>query len=200
MSEIKPIETRYKRVLFRSRLEARWAVFFDSMGISWQYEPEGFGFGGMKYLPDFLLRETKLLVNDLGCDSTKSSLEHNAIYVEIKPHTHPRFHEGLATIGFLLNHPTLLCLGSPGLTGQLGVCNQAPIAECYLHFPTYSPHRAKFNRCDWCWKSWIEEYAYQQTFHPNAPDTPCPYCCGNGQGNWIAVQDACFKASEHRFW
>lgn len=51
---IKPIETRYKGYRFRSRLEARWAVFFDTAGIKWEYEPEGFELpSGRKYLPDF---------------------------------------------------------------------------------------------------------------------------------------------------
>ena len=39
---IKAIETEYSGHKFRSRLEARWAVFFDSLGIKWEYEPEGF--------------------------------------------------------------------------------------------------------------------------------------------------------------
>jgi len=54
--KIKPIETHYKGYRFRSRLEARWAVFFDSMGIEYQYELEGFEFpNGTRYLPDFFL-------------------------------------------------------------------------------------------------------------------------------------------------
>lgn len=53
---MKPIQTRYKGYFFRSRLEARWAVFFDSLGVDWEYEPEGFEFpDGSRYLPDFLL-------------------------------------------------------------------------------------------------------------------------------------------------
>ncbi len=48
------IETRYKGYRFRSRLEARWAVFFDALGLKWEYEPEGFDLGdGVRYLPDF---------------------------------------------------------------------------------------------------------------------------------------------------
>jgi hypothetical protein len=54
--EIKALPTYYKGVKFKSRLEARWAVYFDYMGISWQYEPQGFDLGdGIRYLPDFLL-------------------------------------------------------------------------------------------------------------------------------------------------
>jgi len=51
---IKAIETKYKGYRFRSRLEARWAVFFDALGIAWEYEPEGYDLGdGVWYLPDF---------------------------------------------------------------------------------------------------------------------------------------------------
>ena len=59
MSQIKAIETFYKGYHFRSRLEARWAVFFETLGIPWKYEVEGFEreiFGEtMRYLPDFFL-------------------------------------------------------------------------------------------------------------------------------------------------
>lgn len=54
MTNLKPIETRYKGYRFRSRLEARWAVFFDALGLKWEYEPEGFELpNGVRYLPDF---------------------------------------------------------------------------------------------------------------------------------------------------
>lgn len=36
MGDITPIQTRYAGCLFRSRLEARWAVFFDHLGIRWR--------------------------------------------------------------------------------------------------------------------------------------------------------------------
>jgi hypothetical protein len=54
---IKPIETIYQGYRFRSRLEARWAVFFDALGVKWEYEREGFDLGGELgyYLPDFYL-------------------------------------------------------------------------------------------------------------------------------------------------
>jgi hypothetical protein len=52
---IKAIETSYAGCRFRSRLEARWAVFFDRMNIGWQYEPQGFVINGHPYLPDFRL-------------------------------------------------------------------------------------------------------------------------------------------------
>jgi hypothetical protein len=53
---IQAIETRYAGCRFRSRLEARWAVVFDQLGIEWEYEPEGFETSAGPYLPDFRVR------------------------------------------------------------------------------------------------------------------------------------------------
>lgn len=50
---MKAIDTEYKGHLFRSRLEARWAVFFDTIGLAWEYEKEGYEGCGIRYLPDF---------------------------------------------------------------------------------------------------------------------------------------------------
>lgn len=51
---MKAIDTLYKGNYFRSRLEARWALFFDGIGVRWEYEAEGYDLGdGVKYLPDF---------------------------------------------------------------------------------------------------------------------------------------------------
>lgn len=69
MGEIKAIETVYNGYRFRSRLEARWAVFFDAMHIEYVYEPEGFiGFDNIPYLPDFYLPEEKVYVEVKGYD------------------------------------------------------------------------------------------------------------------------------------
>jgi len=71
---IKPIETFYNGYRFRSRLEARWAVFFDAAGIKYQYEPEGFDLGdGIYYLPDFYLPDDEVWVEIKG--SAPSDIE-----------------------------------------------------------------------------------------------------------------------------
>lgn len=56
---IQAIETYYAGHLFRSRLEARWAVIFNSLGIRWEYEPQGYLVGEDRrpYLPDFYLTD-----------------------------------------------------------------------------------------------------------------------------------------------
>lgn len=53
MPELTPIKTEYRGHLFRSRLEARWALFFDLMAVRWTYEGEGYELPGGRYLPDF---------------------------------------------------------------------------------------------------------------------------------------------------
>lgn len=74
---IKAIETHYKGYRFRSRLEARWAVFFDALGIKWEYEAEGYRLpSGAHYLPDFWLPTfgggMYVEVKPIGGDLTKA--------------------------------------------------------------------------------------------------------------------------------
>jgi hypothetical protein len=49
-------ETTYAGRKFRSRTEARWAMFWDQLGIDWDWEPQGFTTAdGRPYLPDFVV-------------------------------------------------------------------------------------------------------------------------------------------------
>jgi len=75
---IAPLETRYHGCRFRSRLEARWAVFFDKLGIPWQYEPQGFQIGEETYLPDFYLPQSKTWVEVKGAE--EDFLTRGALY------------------------------------------------------------------------------------------------------------------------
>jgi hypothetical protein len=52
---MKPIETVFDGHLFRSRGEARWAVFLKALGIDYKYELEGYDLSGTWYLPDFFI-------------------------------------------------------------------------------------------------------------------------------------------------
>lgn len=54
---IKALPTKYRGITYRSRLEARWAVFFDEIGVKYHYELEGIDLGHVWYLPDFFLYE-----------------------------------------------------------------------------------------------------------------------------------------------
>ena len=75
---IKPIKTFYKGIEFRSRLEARWARFFDACGVRWDYEQEGYELGyGRRYLPDFL-------VHNVGIYGSEKKGIYFDIYFEVK--------------------------------------------------------------------------------------------------------------------
>ena len=60
------IETKYAGCMFRSRTEARYAVMFDTLGVEWQYELQGFDLPSGNYLPDFFLPETETWVEIKG--------------------------------------------------------------------------------------------------------------------------------------
>jgi len=51
IDHIKAVPTVYAGVQFRSRLEARWAAFFDGLGWKWMYEPAELN----GWIPDFRL-------------------------------------------------------------------------------------------------------------------------------------------------
>ena len=63
---IKAIPTWYNGILYKSRLEVRYSVFFDNLEIEHIYEDQGYDLDGVAYLADFRLP-------DMGC------------YIEIKP-------------------------------------------------------------------------------------------------------------------
>ena len=56
---IKAIETEYAGILFRSKLEAMHAKFFDENKIEWHYEPHIIQSSVGDYLPDFYLPRIK---------------------------------------------------------------------------------------------------------------------------------------------
>lgn len=96
-----PIPTRYKGYHFRSRLEARWAVFFDQLELGWEYEPQGYVLDGTPYLPDF-----KLVLPD---DSL--------VFAEVKP-TEADWHEGrhirlCRALARDTGWPVILLIGAP---------------------------------------------------------------------------------------
>jgi hypothetical protein len=72
---IRPIETHYRGYRFRSRLEARWAVFFDYAHVIYQYEVEGFHLPSGDYLPDFYCPD---------CSSDRDPIPRRA-FIEVKP-------------------------------------------------------------------------------------------------------------------
>lgn len=106
---LKAIETSYRGYRFRSRLEARWAVFFDAIGIVWDYENEGFELGeGERYLPDFHLAHFE---------------REDGMYVEIKPEGSRGVDFRKAILFANRQHiPVLMAIGAPG-AGPFVLCD-----------------------------------------------------------------------------
>jgi hypothetical protein len=107
---MKAIETRYKGYRFRSRLEARWAVFFDAIGARWEYEREAYDLGADVgcYLPDFFVY--------MSPTWERARITPGAGYwIEIKP-VEPTSLERtkLAALAHLTNHHSYLMVGPPG--------------------------------------------------------------------------------------
>lgn len=120
---IKAIETLYSGCRFRSRLEARWAKFFDALGIKWEYEKEGYDLGEAGwYLPDFWLSDEKIWVEIKGQEPTGKERDKA---------------EGLF---HATDNPVIVLSGTPG--GHL--------LECFLNETTdssggYVWHRGEFH-------------------------------------------------------
>ena len=80
---MEPIETEYKGYRFRSRLEARWAIFFDSLELRWEYEKEGYELpNGEAYLPDFWLPQVRMWGEVKGPEFSDNEIEKATLLTE----------------------------------------------------------------------------------------------------------------------
>lgn len=113
---IQAIETSYRGRYFRSRLEARWAVFLDVLNIEWVHEPDSYSTRAGWYLPDFQI------VN--GRDY---------IFIEIKPY-YPNSTEQAKCFGLAEHFNSkyiFFCCGLPGAENILCV-DAAPEQDAYI--------------------------------------------------------------------
>lgn len=116
---MKAIETRWKGWRFRSRTEARWAVFLEAMGIAFEYEPEGLALPSGPYLPDFRFQLHDLLWavregEDHYVEFTKN------YWLEVKGQ--PPTREELQLLWEAARHTQstgLLAIGAPDFRGQI---------------------------------------------------------------------------------
>jgi hypothetical protein len=75
---MKAIPTIYDRIEYRSRLEARWAAFFDQLGWQHIYEP----FNADRYLPDFVIHGEGPLLAEIKPVVTQEEYETAAAEVD----------------------------------------------------------------------------------------------------------------------
>lgn len=71
----KAIETKYDGYHFRSRLEARWATFFNALDIPYEYEKEGYDLEGTWYLPDFWMPTMDCFIEIKGEEPTEEEIK-----------------------------------------------------------------------------------------------------------------------------
>lgn len=93
MEDLTPMDTFYDGRFFRSRTEARWALFFNVMGWNYEYEYETFILPSGPYLPDFYLPDLnvwcevkpgKLSSVDLNrCTELSDMMNSNSIGVDV---------------------------------------------------------------------------------------------------------------------
>ena len=165
---IKPIETYYNGINFRSRLEARWSYFFDCLDIKHFYEHEGYeintGTKIVKYLPDFYIPK-----------QAGSIPVNREMFFEIKPTREltTNEHEKLEAFSNALS----------GKNAAFGILREMPHGGfignnlmTFEHFLDYSP--------DGCNDSFYELCL-------------CPYCWALGwefEGKWDRIECSCGEA------
>lgn len=69
--------TLYKGIEMRSRLEAKWAAYMDSLDLTWQYEACCYADQTRQYLPDFTI---------LAPGTQRDHTELKICHLEIKPY------------------------------------------------------------------------------------------------------------------
>lgn len=86
MAGLRAIETVYLGHRFRSRLEARWAVFFTHLRVPFEYEPEGFELGEAgRYLPDFWLPKQECWIEIKGSSMTDREHDKVSAFADLRP-------------------------------------------------------------------------------------------------------------------
>ena len=99
MTDRYSVETSYAAVTFRSRLEARWAAFFDRIGWRWSYEP----YEGDRYLPDFAIHGPSPLLVEVRPVMVQPEYERQIPTMRIDPH---KWEHDLLIVGL---DPVMVC-------------------------------------------------------------------------------------------
>lgn len=166
---IKAIETKFMGHKFRSRLEARWAVFFEAAGIKWIYEQEGFVINGKPYLPDFYLP-------DQGYFEVKGRYEYDNQLMQ-------QFANEIGEPLFIAFEEIPLPKDGKGYLKTFIPCSCALVGETM-----YWGYDDMFLECDGCGKISVQNAVY---------DTIKDNCCEGSRE--MSIQHALIKAREARF-
>lgn len=187
----KAIETRYKGYRFRSRLEARWAVFFDTLRVPFEYEKEGYDLGDAGwYLPDFWLPT-------IDC------------WFEVKPNAPTDDARRKAKrLAELSDNPVVI---SAGLSADLDLVCYAAHRQCADHYGYPGPDTTwAFGICTRCGALSLLDCGFalhgaslhEFESHPHLFGCHCiergeVYCEGPGMPGYEAAKAARFEHGEH---
>jgi len=185
---IQAINTHYDGHYFRSRLEARWAVFFNAIGLTWEYEPEGFNFDGYAYLPDFYIPQQN----------------NNGYYIEVKGGAKEADEDMLQSFTNNVDKSVLLVRNI--------VKNSCPYSNPATNIKIFLPHDGRgfldsqwtfnyghkggydtdFLVCSSCGRFYTPHCQYE-----GPPDYRCPSCLESNRN--LEFQDCFNKARKARF-
>lgn len=163
---IQAIPTHYNGYQFRSRLEARWAVFFGALNIEYQYEPEGFVLpDGTKYLPDFWLPDVRFRF-------WKPANGLTGTWFEVKGLAQESDFDKLNRFAKAVNQPVVLADGAfdgggPILTHWLYGAGETADNDCWWD------QGLIFMKCPKCWKFRIQ--------YPVSSYQDCDVCGANSE-------------------
>lgn len=164
MTVLRAIPTRYRRTLYRSKLEADWARTLDALHIAYEYEGEGAYFGDVFYCPDFWLPRSRQWIEVKGRMGNDSAAKIDALITRSEPRLYVDDNDDL---------PLILCLSHGAFHG---FPRTAPAATA-RSWEALSEHAAyaRLNRCGSCTGWWFsrEEGAGR-----------CQCCGAENQGGW----------------
>lgn len=136
---IKAIQTFYNGYYFRSRLEARWAVFFDELGLEYEYEREGYEVAaGAWYLPDFKIDELWIEVKHKDDNDTNALEKMSQLVIGLQE-------PGVIVYGDPVDHLAVLFVPhnqTPGYVRQLANFNNLANSK----EPAIKARQARFAR------------------------------------------------------
>jgi hypothetical protein len=180
---MKAINTYYNGNYFRSRLEARWAVFFDLIGVKYTYEATGFkNEKGEYYLPDFHLHNVFLRRGDIDIKEYGINVKAaDGIYLEIKPLS---FTECTIKQAEWFTKPLVLFKDNPIKGIWIGQYDN----DNYQLTPYWDDYMA-FWKCHNCGQVKVEFLEGNYDY--------CPVC--KSEGCDYTIEDAALKATMTRF-
>lgn len=139
-SQLRALPTDYHGYRFRSRAEARWAVFMETLHVPYEYEPEGFDLGdGVHYLPDFWLPIQRRWLEIKGAEPDPEEMAKAELLAQ-------RSGNDVLILNALFGAP-----GQPGMGGDPFDAAQHPCSGAYLIRPDgWVDKPYWWAECLWC--------------------------------------------------